>query len=87
MTDCTQRSFNFPEVKKCVVEVNFEGGDITSDGGVLLLRQADRLIGLSQAVASKYTGSEQVHWVWSCIATFSLVIFKTNKTNKGHPYN
>ncbi|MCB1935237.1 MAG: transposase, partial [Nitrosomonas sp.] len=46
VTDCTQRSFNFPAVKKRVVEVNFEGGDITSDGGVMLLRQADRLIGL-----------------------------------------
>ncbi|SFL21830.1 Transposase DDE domain group 1 [Nitrosomonas aestuarii] len=46
VTDCTQRSFDFPEVKKRVVEVNFEGGDITSDGGVMLLRQADRLIGL-----------------------------------------
>ena len=51
MTDCTQRSFDFPAVKKRVVEVNFEGGDITSDGGVMLLRQADRMIGLSQAVA------------------------------------
>ncbi len=52
MTDCTQRSFNFPAVKKRLVEVNFEGGDITSDGGVMLLRQADRLTGLSQAVAN-----------------------------------
>ncbi|MBX3630645.1 MAG: IS1380 family transposase [Nitrosomonas sp.] len=52
MTDCTQRSFDFPEVKKRVVEVNFEGGEITSDGGVMLLRQADRLIGLSKAVSS-----------------------------------
>lgn len=51
MTNCTQESFDFPDVKKRVVEVNFEGGDITSDGGVILLRQADRLIGLSQAVA------------------------------------
>lgn len=51
MTNCTQESFDFPDVKKRVVEVNFEGGDITSDGGVVLLRQVDRLIGLSQAVA------------------------------------
>ncbi|MFO7578760.1 MAG: transposase [Nitrosomonas halophila] len=52
VTNCTQRSFNFPEVKKRVVEVNFAGGDITSDGGVMLLRQVDRQIGLSKAVAS-----------------------------------
>jgi hypothetical protein len=35
-----------------VVEANFEGGDITSDGGVLLLRQADRVLGLSEAIAA-----------------------------------
>ena len=51
MTKCTQESFNFPEVKKRTVEVNFEGGDITSDGGVMLLRQVDTRIGLSKAVA------------------------------------
>jgi hypothetical protein len=51
MTKCTQESFNFPEVKKRTVEVNFQGGDITSDGGVMLLRQVDKRIGLSKAVA------------------------------------
>ncbi|SDH02785.1 IS1380 family transposase [Nitrosomonas sp. Nm132] len=51
MTKCTQESFNFPEVKKRTIEVNFQGGDITSDGGVMLLRQADKRIGLSKAVA------------------------------------
>ncbi|SFN16147.1 Transposase DDE domain group 1 [Nitrosomonas communis] len=51
MTKCTQESFNFPEVKKRTVEVNFQGGDITSDDGVMLLRQADKRIGLSKAVA------------------------------------
>jgi hypothetical protein len=33
------------------VEANFAGGDITSDGGVLLLRQVDRVLDLSEAVA------------------------------------
>jgi hypothetical protein len=31
--------------------VNFQGSDITSDGGVMLLRQVDKHIGLSKAVA------------------------------------
>ncbi|SFI63934.1 Transposase DDE domain group 1 [Nitrosomonas sp. Nm34] len=31
--------------------MNFEGGDITSDGSVMLLRQVDKHIGLSKAVA------------------------------------
>ncbi len=51
VTKCTRESFNFPDVKKRTVEVNFQGGDITSDGGVMLLRQVDKHIGLSKAVA------------------------------------
>ena len=50
MTKCTQDSFDFPACKRRRVEARFEGGDITSDGGVLLLQQADRRLGLSQAV-------------------------------------
>lgn len=51
MTNCTQETFKFPACKRRVVEANFKGGEITSDGGVLLLRQADRRLGLSAAVA------------------------------------
>ncbi|MFQ5439545.1 MAG: IS1380 family transposase [Paracoccaceae bacterium] len=51
MTNCTQQSFTFPACKRRAVEANFQGGDITSDGGVLLLRQADRQLGLTEAVA------------------------------------
>ena len=52
VTNCTQESFSFPPFKRRVVEARFDGGDITSNGGVLLLKQADRLLGLSEAVAS-----------------------------------
>lgn len=52
MTNCTQESFRFPACQRRVVEANFSGGDITSDGGVLLLRQVDRRLGLSKAVAA-----------------------------------
>ncbi len=52
MTKCYQRTFEFPRVNGRVVEANFDGGDISSDGGVLLLRQADCLLGLSRAVAA-----------------------------------
>ena len=51
MTKCYQRSFEFPRVNRRIVEARFDGGDITSDGGVLLLRQADRLTGLSDSIA------------------------------------
>ncbi len=51
MTNCTQESFQFPVCNRRSVEANFQGGDITSDGGVLLLQQVDRRLGLSEAVA------------------------------------
>ena len=59
MTKCYQRTFQFPRVNRRVVEAGFDGGDITSDGGVLLLRQADRLLGLSEAVAAALTDSRR----------------------------
>ncbi len=55
MTNCTQKRLYFPAVeftpqkrKKVVAEPG--GGDITTDGGVLLLREADRHLGLMKAV-------------------------------------
>ena len=59
MTECTQESFTFPACKRRHVEARFAGGDITSDGGVLLLQQADRRLGLSQAVANAITDSRR----------------------------
>ena len=50
MTNCTQESFQFPVLKRRIVEASFEGGDITSDGGVLLLQQVDRRVGLTEAI-------------------------------------
>ena len=50
MTECTQESFEFPAVKRRQIEARFSGGDITSDGGLLLLRQVDRQLGLLEAV-------------------------------------
>ena len=51
MTNCTQESFQFPALNRRIVEANFQGGDITSDGGVLLLQQVDHRLGLCKSVA------------------------------------
>lgn len=51
MTECTQGSFAFPACRCRLINAQFDGGNITSDGGVLLLPQADCLLGLSKAVA------------------------------------
>src|SRR5215472_2371207 len=51
VADCTQASFGFPACRKRAVEVDFSGGAVSSNGGVLLLRAADRRLGLSAAAA------------------------------------
>ena len=51
MTICSRDQLEFPGCKGRKVELDFSGGDVTSDGGVLLLRQADRRLGLISQVA------------------------------------
>ena len=52
MTLCTQELFTFPACKRRKINVQFDGGALTSDGGSLLLRQADRMLGLTQKAAA-----------------------------------
>ena len=52
MTNCTRQVSLFPSCKRRVVETAFDGGDISSDGGVLLLQKADRYLGLCESVAA-----------------------------------
>ncbi|WP_077731431.1 transposase [Methylocaldum sp. 14B] len=51
MPKCTAETIEFGRLGRRVIEANFSGGAISSDGGLLLLRQVDRYVGLSQAVA------------------------------------
>ena len=50
-TVCNPELFHFPAVKKRSVSASFTGGDVTSDGGITLLRQTDRRVGLTKALA------------------------------------
>jgi len=52
VTNCTQESFEFPRVNDRAIEASFDGSNISSDGGVQLLRAADRRLGRSAAVAA-----------------------------------
>jgi len=52
MPKCTADSMGFGRLGRRVIEANFRGGAISSDGGVMLLRQMDRRMGLSAAVAA-----------------------------------
>ena len=53
MTKCVLPSTPLPAFKGRKVEVNFEGGDITSDGGIILLQQMDRKLGLTEKIAGR----------------------------------
>ena len=59
MTNCTSSSLEFPACRKRRVAADFSGGDTTSNGGVLLLRQADRLSGLTASVARRLIDARQ----------------------------
>lgn len=48
-------SVRFGNVGRLVVQAAFDGGDIVSDGGVMLVREADRRLGLTKAAAAAFT--------------------------------
>ena len=52
MANCTTALIEFGRLGRRKIEANFEGGDISSDGGLMLLRSVDRKIGLSKAMAA-----------------------------------
>lgn len=51
MPNCTAEQMSFGRLGRRQIEANFEGGALSSDSGLMLLRQVDRRIGLSRAVA------------------------------------
>ncbi len=44
---------SFPRCKSREITASFDGGEITSDGGALLLRQLDREMGLTRTIARR----------------------------------
>ncbi len=52
MTDDTILPFAFPAVERKKVTAAFDGGRITSDGGVMLLAEAERRLGIADKLAA-----------------------------------
>ena len=52
LTECSQDSLDFSSLGSRKVTAAFDGGAITSNAGALLLREADRRIGLSRQVSA-----------------------------------
>ena len=54
-TECTPTLFEFEAVERRFVVAGFDGGDITSNAGALLLGQVDRGLGLMRRFAACFT--------------------------------
>ena len=50
MTECNRQPMVFASVDRRQIVADFQGGDLTSDGGLPLLREVDRKIGLIDAM-------------------------------------
>lgn len=59
MTECTQSSFFFAALYRREVVAQFDGGDITTDAGGLLLREVDRRLNLTERLAACFTDHRQ----------------------------
>lgn len=59
MPNCTVESIELGKVGRRVIEASFDGGDLSSDAGVLLLRRADERIGLTRAVTRVFGDSRR----------------------------
>jgi len=63
MTKCNQDSFTFTAHFSRHVEAGFTGGQVSSDGGALLLRETDRKIGLLERLAACFTDKRAAHQI------------------------
>jgi Transposase DDE domain group 1 len=52
MTDNTPLPFDLPDVSRKKLTVDFEGGTQSSDAGLLLLREAERKLGVCRRLAA-----------------------------------
>jgi hypothetical protein len=75
MPKCTDETVEFGRVGRRVVEASFDGGDIVSDGGVLLLKQVDERLGLTRAAAQALGDERRASSVRHSVQT--LLMWKT----------
>ncbi len=59
MTKRTTPQINFASGKRRHIQADFTGGDITSDGEVLLLRDMDRRLGLTETISNRFSDTRK----------------------------
>src|ERR1017187_8206005 len=55
----SRKKIRFTSSKRRSVEGRFDGGEVSSDGGLILMREADRRLGLIKSVASRMSDERQ----------------------------
>ena len=63
MTEDTLLPFDLPAVRRKKVTADFAGGSISSDGGLVLLRAAERRLGLAEALTGCIREWRDPDWV------------------------
>jgi Transposase DDE domain group 1 len=62
-TECSQTSFEFYSLNQRKVIGKFDGGNITSDAGILLLREVEKRTGLIASLAKCFRDYRDLKWV------------------------
>jgi hypothetical protein len=62
-TDCKEQPLLFQDLGSRQVVADFSGGTLSSDGGVLLLRQVDAQLGLTRSLAQCFSDARQQVYV------------------------
>lgn len=72
MPKCTSNEVEMGRLGRRIISANFDGGDLSTEGGALLLRQVDRRIGLTGAMARAFDdrrrGASVIHGVRDLLA-------------------
>ncbi|NJL00453.1 MAG: hypothetical protein HC910_07735 [Spirulinaceae cyanobacterium SM2_1_0] len=62
-TECTSTSYDFGRVSHQNLAADCSGGDLTSDGGLLLIRKIDQLYRISERLSACFTDHREAHRV------------------------
>ena len=82
MTDDTPLPFDLPAVDRKKLTVDFNGGNQSSDAGLLLLREAERKLGVCRRLAAAMPDRRDPDRILH--AMFEMVIARVSAIARGH---
>jgi hypothetical protein len=71
-TECNPNRFDFARVEGRAVVASFDGGQITSDAGALLLGATDRVLGLTRRLAACFKDSRDAAYTEHAVETLVM---------------